>query len=57
MVVVMSRYPRGVRSARVKCISCNAPAAETTDNTYVCVECGEQLFEQRTTTTRATGGD
>jgi len=37
----MSRYPRSVRSARVKCISCNAPAVDTIDNGYVCVECGD----------------
>jgi hypothetical protein len=53
----MSRYPRGVRNARVKCIQCNAPAAETTDNNYVCVECGKQLFDPHTTTTPARGDD
>ncbi len=36
----MGRYPRGVRNAGVKCISCNAPAAATIDGQYVCVECG-----------------
>jgi len=47
----MGRYPRGVRSARVKCIQCNAPAAETVDNSYVCVECGKKIFESRTRNT------
>jgi predicted RNA-binding Zn-ribbon protein involved in translation (DUF1610 family) len=41
----MSRYPRSVRFSRVKCISCNAPAAETVDGTYVCVECGNAIVE------------
>jgi len=36
----MSRYPRAVRKARVKCVDCNAPASETIDDDYVCVECG-----------------
>ncbi|SEG67844.1 hypothetical protein [Halobellus limi] len=39
----MARYPRTVRSARVKCIDCNAPAAETIEETYVCVECGSAV--------------
>lgn len=40
----MSRYPRSVRSSRVKCVPCNAPAAETTDGAYVCVECGDEII-------------
>lgn len=36
----MSRYPRPVRNARIKCISCNAPVIETVDETYYCVDCG-----------------
>lgn len=37
----MSRYPRSVRNAQVKCIDCNAPVARTVEEEYVCVECGE----------------
>jgi len=40
----MSRYPRPIRSSRLKCLSCNAPAAETIDGTYVCVECGDAII-------------
>lgn len=29
----------------MKCIPCNAPAAETVDGDYVCVECGEVVIE------------
>lgn len=36
----MSRYPRAARSARIKCIPCNAPVVETVDGRYVCVDCG-----------------
>lgn len=36
----MGRYPREVRCAAVKCISCNAPVAPTVAGSYVCVECG-----------------
>lgn len=39
----MARYPRGARSARVKCIQCNAPGVETTDDVFVCVECGRDI--------------
>jgi peptide methionine sulfoxide reductase MsrB len=46
-----------VRNARVKCIQCNAPAAETTENTYVCVECGKQLFESQTASHSPAGDD
>lgn len=40
----MGRYPRSVRSARVKCINCNAPAAETIEEEFVCAECGEAVI-------------
>lgn len=43
----MGRYPRAVRSARVKCIACNAPAAETIEDRYVCVECGSAVVKPR----------
>lgn len=36
----MARYPRAARSARIKCISCNAPVVETIDGGYACVGCG-----------------
>ena len=36
----MSRYPREARSAKIKCIACNAPVVETVDG-YACVGCGE----------------
>jgi len=36
-------YPRSVRQARVKCIECNAPAAEKIDGDYVCVSCGTEV--------------
>lgn len=41
----MSRFPRTVRDARIKCIPCNAPAAETTEKNFVCVECGTTVIE------------
>jgi len=41
----MSRYPRSVRSSYAKCVPCNAPAAETVDDDYVCVEYGEVLID------------
>jgi len=37
-------YLRSVRSSRVKCTPCNAPAAETIDGDYVCVECGKTVM-------------
>jgi predicted RNA-binding Zn-ribbon protein involved in translation (DUF1610 family) len=40
----MGRYPRPVRSARVKCVNCNAPAAETINEEFVCAECGETVI-------------
>jgi len=36
----MSRYPRSVRSAHLKCIPCNAPVVETIDGGFYCVDCG-----------------
>jgi hypothetical protein len=36
----MTRYPRSARSARIKCIPCNAPVVETVGGGYVCVCCG-----------------
>jgi predicted RNA-binding Zn-ribbon protein involved in translation (DUF1610 family) len=36
----MSRYPRSVRSAHLKCIPCNAPVVETIDGGFHCVDCG-----------------
>ncbi len=41
---VMGRYPRPARSSRVKCIDCHAPATETIDDEYVCVECGASVI-------------
>jgi hypothetical protein len=41
----MSRYPREVRDARIKCIDCNAPVVRTTDGRYACVECGGSPLE------------
>lgn len=37
----MTQYPRPARSARIKCIPCNAPVVETVGGGYVCVCCGE----------------
>lgn len=36
----MSRYPKPIRDAAIKCIACNAPVARTVNEQYVCVECG-----------------
>ena len=36
----MSRYPKSIRDAAIKCIACNAPVARTVDDRYVCVHCG-----------------
>jgi predicted RNA-binding Zn-ribbon protein involved in translation (DUF1610 family) len=41
----MSRYPREARNSRLKCISCNAPVVKTTDEQYVCVDCGSTPVE------------
>ncbi|MFB6297918.1 MAG: hypothetical protein ABEH56_05300 [Salinirussus sp.] len=38
-VLSMSRFPKKVREAAVKCISCNAPVVETVGGEYVCVKC------------------
>lgn len=43
----MSRYPRAVRDARIKCLACNAPAIETVDGDIVCVDCGRAVVENR----------
>ena len=43
----MSRYPRAIRDARLKCIACNAPVAESVDGRYVCVECGESPIRSK----------
>lgn len=43
----MSRYPRAARGATIKCIGCNAPATETVDGAYVCVECGQPVVDRR----------
>jgi predicted RNA-binding Zn-ribbon protein involved in translation (DUF1610 family) len=45
----MAGYPRPARSARLKCISCNAPVVETVDEEYVCVDCGGSPITERTT--------
>jgi glycosyltransferase involved in cell wall biosynthesis/predicted RNA-binding Zn-ribbon protein involved in translation (DUF1610 family) len=42
----MSRYPRSARNAALKCIPCGAPLVETTDERFVCVECGETPVEK-----------
>ncbi|MDY6774707.1 MAG: hypothetical protein SV253_01235 [Halobacteria archaeon] len=39
------RYPRKARTARIKCISCNAPVTQTVEGSYVCVDCGESRVE------------
>lgn len=47
----MSLYPRSVQSSRIKSIPCNAPTAETIDETidgaYVCVECGDAVIGEQ----------
>ena len=37
----MARYPRAARSARIKCVPCNAPVVEIIDGGYACVDCGD----------------
>jgi predicted RNA-binding Zn-ribbon protein involved in translation (DUF1610 family) len=37
----MGRFPREVRSARIKCIDCNAPVVRTVDDEFVCISCGD----------------
>lgn len=43
----MTRYPRAARNAALKCVPCGAPLVRTTDDRYVCVECGETPIESR----------
>ena len=50
----MTRYPRAVRNAALKCISCNAPVTRTVDKRYVCVECGNSPLEPKATVTNTT---
>jgi predicted RNA-binding Zn-ribbon protein involved in translation (DUF1610 family) len=49
----VSRYPRAIRDARIKCIACNAPVAVTVDGRYVCVECGEAPIQRRSSAGRS----
>ena len=42
----MGRYPREVRNAKLKCISCNAPATETVSGEYLCVKCGSAIVSE-----------
>ena len=49
----MSRYPRQARSARIKCIACNAPVVETVGDGYVCVDCGNSPVAPRKATKEA----
>ncbi len=42
----MSRYPKSVRAASIKCIACNAPVVQTVDGAYGCVKCGESPIEK-----------
>jgi predicted RNA-binding Zn-ribbon protein involved in translation (DUF1610 family) len=53
----MSRYPRGVRAATLKCIACNAPVVETVDSEYKCVECGEAPIEPHSGPSTAAADD
>lgn len=53
----MSRYPRGARSARLKCIACNAPATETVDRSYVCVSCGRTIIANTGSSVTQASGD
>jgi len=46
----MARYPRPARSARIKCIACNAPVVETVGDGYICVSCGNSPVAPRSTT-------
>lgn len=45
----MSRYPKSVRAASVKCIACNAPVVQTVDGAYGCVKCGDSPVEKKQT--------
>lgn len=60
----MTRYPKGVRDAAIKCLPCNAPAVMTIGGDYVCVECASILVssmdsvrQPRVESTSATMGD
>jgi predicted RNA-binding Zn-ribbon protein involved in translation (DUF1610 family) len=44
----MAGYPKGVRDAKMKCLSCNAPVVETISDHFVCVECGQAPIERKT---------
>lgn len=43
----MSRFPREVRNARIKCINCNAPVVQTVDDEFVCISCGDSPLSRR----------
>lgn len=43
----MERYPPPARTARVKCITCNAPTTLTVDGNHVCVACGRTIVGRR----------
>ena len=43
----MSRYPKSVRAASVKCVECNAPVVRVVDGTYGCVKCGQSPVKPR----------
>jgi predicted RNA-binding Zn-ribbon protein involved in translation (DUF1610 family) len=45
----MSRYPRDARNAQMKCIDCNAPVVKTTDEEFVCVDCGSSPVQRSPT--------
>lgn len=51
----MSRYPRSVRETVVKCVDCNAPAARTVSDEFVCVECGETTITQSELSSNGSG--
>lgn len=44
----MGDYPRAVRNATVQCVPCNAPAVQTVEGDYVCVECGARPVKATT---------
>lgn len=41
----MTRYPRSVRDAQIKCVRCNAPVTKTVEGHLVCVDCGRRLVD------------
>ncbi len=53
----MGRYPRTVRDAQIKCITCNAPVVQTVENAFVCVGCGESPVNERVTSQRDFDGE